>query len=252
MEKITLQDRSTEALLAEYARTRSLDVRAAVVERHEALVRSLARKFERPGVPLEDIIQSAWIALIGAVDRFDPVHGAKFSTYAVHCIVGEIKRYFRDNTWSFKAPRHLQDIAANLARTEDDLQRKLQRKPSIAEMAEALKVSQEDLLQAMELHSMYQPYRWEERQELDDGNSTSTLGETVGSPDPKLEAVVDHVPLERAIARLDERRQRIVRRRFFEGCTQQEIAQELGLSQMHVSRLERSALRELRTSLCAA
>jgi RNA polymerase sigma-B factor len=252
MDAITLRDRSTEQLLAEFAQGRDERVRTAIIERHEALVRSLAHKFARPGVPVEDLVQSAWVALIGALDRFDPSHETKFSTYAVHCMVGEIKRYFRDRTWSIKVPRHLQEIAANLNRVQDDLYRKLQREPSVAEMAEAFHVSEEDLLQAMELYRAYQPYALEERHEMEDGNDSMAFSETVGGPDRDMEAVVEFAPLQEALGSLDERKQKIVRMRFFDGCSQQEVADELGLSQMHISRLERAALQDLRTAMAVA
>jgi RNA polymerase sigma-B factor len=247
-----LRDYSTEELLRIYVTDRDPKIRTAIIERHDALVRSLAHKFARPGVPVEDLVQSAWIALIGALDRFDPTHETKFSTYAVHCMVGEIKRYFRDRTWSIKVPRYLQEIAANLHRMEDELYRKLQREPSVAEMAEAFKISEEDLVQAMEMYRAYQTQRLEERREMDDGNDSLALGETVGGPDPDMEGVVEHAPLQLALSTLDERKQKILRRRFFEGYSQQEVADELGLSQMHISRLERSALQQLRNTMAAA
>src|SRR5438045_2901811 len=118
MEERTLRNQPTEALIEIYARSRNPELRTVIIERHEALVRSLAHKFARPGVPVEDLVQSAWIALIGALDRFDPSHETKFSTYAVHCMVGEIKRYFRDRTWSMKVPRYPQENAANLHRRQ--------------------------------------------------------------------------------------------------------------------------------------
>src|SRR5919199_1271704 len=252
METLTLRDQSTEELLQLYVRNRDPKLRDTIIERHEALVRSLAHKFARPGVPVEDLVQSAWIALIGALDRFDPSHETKFSTYAVHCMVGEIKRYFRDRTWAVKVPRYLQEIAANLHRMEDELFRKLQREPTVSEMAEAFNISEEDLVQAMEMYRAYQTQRLEERREMDDGNDSLALGETVGRPDPQMESVVEHAPLQAALATLDERKQKILRRRFFEGYSQQEVADELGLSQMHISRLERSALQQLRSTMGAA
>jgi len=252
MEDIMLRDLSTEELLHIYVKDHDTKIRTAIIERHEALVRSLAHKFARPGVPVEDLVQSAWIALIGALDRFDPTHETKFSTYAVHCMVGEIKRYFRDRTWSIKVPRYLQEIAANLHRMEDELYRKLQREPSVSEMAAAFNISEEDLVQAMEMYRAYQTQRLEERREMDDGNDSMALGETIGAPDPEMVGVIEHAPLQQALATLDERKQKIVRRRFFEGFSQQEVADELGLSQMHISRLERSALQQLRSNLAAA
>jgi len=249
METLTLRDQSTEALIETYAKQRDPEIRTTIIERHEALVRSLAHKFARPGVPVEDLVQSAWIALIGALDRFDPSHETKFSTYAVHCMVGEIKRYFRDRTWSIKVPRYLQEIAANLNRMEDELYRQLQREPSVTEMAQAFNISEEDLVQAMEMYRAYQTQGLEERREMEDGNDSLALGEIVGRADVDMEAVVEYAPLHSALATLDERKQKILRRRFFEGFSQQEVADELGLSQMHISRLERSALQQLREAI---
>jgi RNA polymerase sigma-B factor len=253
LDDIELRDRSTEDLIRTYVRHgRDPKLRDAIIERHEALVRSLARKFARPGVPVEDLVQSAWIALIGALDRFNPTHETKFSTYAVHCMVGEIKRYFRDRTWSIKVPRYLQEIAANLHRMEDELYRRLQREPSVAEMAQAFHISEEDLVHAMEMYRAYQTQGLEERREMEDGNDSMALVETVGGSDRAMEAVVEQAPLQAAIAMLDERKQKILQRRFFEGYSQQEVADELGLSQMHISRLERAALQQLKQCMAGA
>lgn len=251
-EERALRELPTETLLERHAATRDTELRTLIIERHEALVRSLAHKFARPGVPVEDLVQSAWIALIGALDRYDPSHETKFSTYAVHCMVGEIKRYFRDRTWSVKVPRYLQEIAANLNRMEDELYRKLQREPTVSEMAEAFNISEEDLVQAMEMYRAYQTQGLEERREMEDGNDSLALGEIVGRPDAEMETMVEYAPLHDALATLDERKQKILRRRFFEGFSQQEVADELGLSQMHISRLERSALQQLRSQIAAS
>ena len=252
MDTTRLRSASVEALIAEYARTQNPAVRDAVIERHENLVRSLAHKFARPGVQVEDLVQSAWIALIRAVDRFDPSHGAQFSTYAVTCMVGEIKRYFRDHTSSIKVPRHLQEIAANLSRMQDRLYTRLQREPTIGEMAVAFNVSEEELLEAMDMYRAYQPMGLDDRHEMGDGNDSMTVGEMHGGTDADLESLIDSAPLQAAIHTLDERKQRIVRRRFLQGYSQQQVADELGLSQMHISRLERAALAQLRDSMSLA
>lgn len=249
METSALTQFSTEELLARYAQNKDARLRDQIIERHDTLVRSLAHKFARPGVPAEDLMQSAWIALINALDRFDPTHQTRFSTYAVHCMVGEIKRYFRDRTWAIKGPRHLQEIAANLGRTEDELYRKYQREPTMAEMAEAFKITEETLAQAMEMHRGYQPQGLDDQHEMPDGGDSMTLGEMLGRPDTAMEAIVDAAPLAAALSELDPRKQEILRRRYFDGCSQQEVADELGYSQMHISRLERAALKELRGAL---
>ncbi len=247
-----LRPLSTEELVDHYAVTRDERARELIIERHESLVRSLGHKFARPGVAVEDLMQCAWIALLGALDRYDAGKDTKFSTYAVHCMVGEIKRYFRDRTWSIKAPRHLQEIAANLGRIQDRLYTQLQREPTIGEMAEAFKVSEEELLEAMELGRAYQPMGFHERQESGDGQNAMPLSETLGKEDGDIEALVEHSPLDAAMATLDDRRQRILRLRFFQGWSQQEVADALQLSQMHVSRLERSALRHLKMVMSAS
>src|SRR5436853_3281750 len=110
MSSLRLNEISTEEMLVELARTGSESLRREIIERHEPLVRSLARKFVRTGVSVDDLVQVAWLALIKALDRFEPVHETKFSTYATHCMVGEIKRYFRDSTWGLKVPRLLHDL----------------------------------------------------------------------------------------------------------------------------------------------
>ena len=251
MEDLSLRHLSTEALIAKYAESRDERLRSTIIERHEALVRSVAFKFVRPGINVEDLVQSAWIALIGALDRFDPSHETQFSTYAVHCMVGEIKRYFRDRTWAIKVPRHLQEISSNLNRVQDDLYRKLQREPTVTEMAEAFRVSEEELLQAMEVGHAYQPAGLDDRHEMGDGNESMPLGETIGSTDNDMDSLVEFAPLHAVIGTLDERKQKIIRLRFFEDWSQQQVADELGLSQMHISRLERSALTQMRQAMAA-
>jgi RNA polymerase sigma-B factor len=252
MKQLVPSEITTETLLAKYGENNDPRIREQIIERMEPLVRSLAHKFARPGVPVEDLIQTAWVALIGALDRFDPSHHAKFSTYAVHCMVGEIKRYFRDRTWLMRAPRQLQEIAVRLHRVEDELYRRFQRAPTVSEMAVEFGVSEDDLVQAMEMSRANQAQGLDDRREMGDGHESLAISETVGSDDTRMEELVEQAPLREALTQLDPRRARIVQRRFFDGYTQREVAAELGLSQMHVSRLERSALRQLQGCLNAS
>jgi len=239
----------TEALIAELVKTGDQELRQQIIERHEPLVRSLAHKFVRPGVSVDDLIQTAWIALIRALDRFDPAHETKFSTYATHCMVGEIKRYFRDRTWGMKVPRYLQEIASSLNRMEDQLLRQLGREPTMAEMAQAFGVSDEHLAEAMELQRNYQMSALEDRFEGEEGGDGLAVGDTVGEEDSRIQAIVENAALNSALSGLEARDRFIIQRRFYEGCSQQEVASEFGLSQMHISRLERAALRRLRAWL---
>ena len=245
----TVRNLSTEELLERYAASRDAQTREVIITRHEPLVRSLARRFVRSGVPLEDLEQSAWVALIGALDRFDPQHHARFSTYAVHCIVGEIKRFFRDKTWAIRVPRHLQEISTRLGRTQESLRQRLGREPSLGEMAEALNVPEEDLAQVMELAYAYQPLRLDDLTAVRDERDAMCLMDLLGERDPALDRVENRVPLLDAMRILEPRVQRIITRRFLDGQSQLDVAGELGMSQMHVSRLERRALQRLRALL---
>jgi RNA polymerase sigma-B factor len=236
MSSLRMTEPSTEGMFAELARTGSESLRAEIIERHEPLVRSLARKFVRAGVPVDDLVQVAWLALIRAVDRFEPAHETKFSTYATHCMVGEIKRYFRDSTWGLKVPRLLHDLAASLPRTQDKLVAQLGREPSMEEMATALGVSEDTLAEAMEMQQNYQMWSLDERCEGAPDGDGFAISETIGGEDSRIQSLIEHAPVTAAMAQLEER-------------SQQEVADELGLSQMHISRLERAALREMRIAL---
>lgn len=246
-----LQDESTEALIGQYQTTGDPSLRAVVIKRHEWLVQSLAAKFARAGALKEDLVQVGWVGLITALDRFDPYRGTKFGTYAIHRVTGEIRHYLRDHTWGLRIPRYLQELSSRMPRVEDELRCRLGRPPSVEEIATALGASEEEVLQAMELRQTYQMQGLDERRSSEDGTESLSPSETIGTPDRRLSRLVEDAPLQRALSRLDSRRQRILTRRYFEGRTQSEVADELGVSQMHVSRLERSALRQLRVMLCA-
>src|SRR2546425_490640 len=150
-------DRQTERLIAEFAQTRDPRLRERLVLMHDRMVRYLASRFDTRLSPQEDVVQVAYIGLISAIDRFDPKKGVSFVTYAIPTIVGEIKRYFRDQTWVLKAPRKLRDLGLNLKKLRQDLEQKLGRSPSGQEMAEAAHVTEKRLLQAMEVDRAYAP-----------------------------------------------------------------------------------------------
>ena len=238
-----------EELAARYALTRDTRLRERLIEAHQPLVEGMAARFRRRGAPLEDLVQVAAIGLIEALDRFDPTRGVKFTTYAVSTIVGEIKHYFRDCTWSVKVPRQLQEIAANLARANEILSRKLGRSPTVNDLAAHFGVSEDEVSEAIELDRAYTPYSLDAEMGSDSGEVTDRLQDLLGGPDERLQALVEHSALHRALAGLDARKQWILHRRYFDGWTQIEVSRELGVSQMHVSRLEREALGELRRKL---
>ena len=239
----------SEPLLEEYWRTRDPRLREPILKQYANLINSLAARFARGGVAMDDLAQVASIGLIHALERFDNERGVKFVTYAVSTMVGEIKHYFRDHTWGLKVPRHLQEIATNLPRVEEELYCRLRRSPTIAELAERFRAREEDILEAMELAHAYQPQSLDARIEFESGDSTDRVQDLMGAPDDRLEAVVEHAPLMTALETLDERKREIVKLRYFDEWSQSEVGRQLGISQMHVSRLERQALMELRSAM---
>jgi RNA polymerase sigma-B factor len=244
------RDTDSQTLLREYARTRDIRLRDRLVSEHERMVRYLAARFgSSAGTSQDDLVQVGYIGLIAAIDRFDPDKGVSFVTFAVPTILGEIKRYFRDQTWGLKAPRRLRELGLSLRKLREKLEQSLGRPPSIAEMATAAGVTEERLLQAMDLDRIYQPASLDAQLQDESGADKSSFWDAIGSVDPELSAVEDRESLRRALNRLDQRQRKIIYFRFFEEVSQAEVARRLGISQMHVSRLERQALRRLRALL---
>lgn len=240
---------TTDALMAAFVETRDPSLRDLLADRYDRVVQWLAGKFASGSVPMEDLLQMGRIGLLQALDRYDPARGVKFITYAISMIVGEIKHYYRDCAWGVRVPRRLQELYASLPRVEEELSAWLGRPPTLPEMAQRLGVSEERIAAAMELGSAYQPQSLNVSAGQEEWETNEVLQELVGEKDVRLEAIVEYESLERALAHLDRRKRAIVRRRYFEEWSQSEVARELGISQMHVSRLEREALAQLRERL---
>lgn len=244
-----IQD-DAQALLREYARTRDIQVRNRLVILHERMVRYLASRFgSGAGTSLDDLVQVGYVGLIAAIDRFDPDKGVSFVTFAVPTILGEIKRYFRDQTWGLKAPRRLRELGLSLRKLREQLEQNLGRPPTVPEMAQAAGVTEERLLQAMDLDRIYQPASLDAHLQDENGDDKSSFWEAIGRPDPELMAIEEREMVRHALERLDQRQRAIIYYRFFEDASQAEVAGRLGISQMHVSRLERQALKRLRALL---
>ncbi len=221
-------------------------VRDQVVELHLPLVRHLARRFRDRGEPLDDLVQVATIGLIKAVDRFDLERGVEFSTYATPTIVGEIKRHFRDRGWAVRVPRRLQEMRLSLTAATNDLTHELGRSPTVAELAGRLGVGQDEILEGMESLNAYSTVSLDAPEAQADGVARL---ETLGVDDPSLDSVDYRESLKPLLAELHPRDRTILLMRFFRGMTQSQIAAELGMSQMHVSRLLTRMLGQLRTGL---
>ena len=226
--------------------SRKEQIRDELVRGYESLVHFLARKFQNRGEPLEDIVQVGFLGLIKAIERFEPEMGNEFTTFATPTIAGEIKRYFRDKSWSIRFPRRLQELYQQVVRTNEELKNELNRQPTVPEIAERLKVSPDDVLEAMEMSPAHTPISIDQSLGGDGDDGGRTLSDSIGGEDPSLERVEMRDVLQRAMAHLNERERRIMAMRFYDEMSQSEIAKKLGISQMHVSRLQRAALEQLR------
>ena len=223
-------------------------IRERLVAAYESLVHFLARRFQNRGEPLEDIVQVGFLGLIKAIDRFDPDLGNEFTTFATPTILGEIRRYFRDKGWAIRFPRRLQELYQQVVRTNEQMKNELGHQPSVAEVAARLGVEPDDVLEAMEMSTALTPLSIDATVGGGDEDGRQ-LGESVGGTDPNLDRVEMRDVLERAMQHLNERERRIMIMRFFDEMSQSEVAKRLGISQMHVSRLQRAALEQLREHL---
>ena len=244
------RDADTQTLLREYARTRDLAVRDRIVAQHEGLVRYLAGRFAPRGATSpEDLVQVAYMGLISAVERYEPDGGASFVTFAMPTVVGVIKHYLRDHTWSVKAPRRLRELAGRVRKLRAVLEQKLGRDPTVPELAEAAEVTEERLIEAIEVDRMYLPASLDSCMQDEQRESSSSASDWMGREDARYAWIEDRELVRTALQALNAREREIIHQRFFGEASQTEVARSLGISQMHVSRLERRALQRLRVFL---
>lgn len=230
-------------------RTGDPRVRDELIALNIHLVEYLARKFINRGEPLEDLLQVGYIGLIKAIDRYDLNRGVEFSTYATPTIVGELKRYFRDKGWAIRIPRRLQMRDLELNQAVDQLTQELHRSPTLQEVAEHLEISLEEVVEIME-SSYATNYLSLDNIYTNEGEDRGfCLLDYLGGEDDDFSLAEDRDALVKLISRLSEREQKVIYMRFFRGMTQMEIARELNISQMHVSRLLRKILEKLRGEL---
>ncbi|MFD9464669.1 RNA polymerase sigma factor SigF [Streptomyces sp. NPDC060027] len=226
---------------AEYA-----ELRNQLVRMHLPLVEHLARRFRNRGEPLDDLTQVATIGLIKSVDRFDPERGVEFSTYATPTVVGEIKRHFRDKGWAVRVPRRLQELRLALTTATAELSQLHGRSPTVHELAEKLAISEEEVLEGLESANAYSTLSLDVP---DTDDESPAVADTLGAEDEALEGVEYRESLKPLLEDLPPREKRILLLRFFGNMTQSQIAQEVGISQMHVSRLLARTLAQLREKL---
>ena len=238
------EERQLDERFERYRQTRDRGLRDELVEAHVPLAQFLARRFANRGESHDDLVQVALVGLLKAVERFEPDRGLQFSTFATPTIVGELKRHFRDKGWALRVPRRVQELHLQLAKIVGQLNQELGRSPTPSEIAASAGASEEDVLEAMEAGGMYRLASIDgPTAQSDDG---SELARVLGDEEPDFERVEQQAELSDLLGALPEREQRIVYLRFFEGLTQSEIADRVGISQMHVSRLLTRSLESLR------
>jgi RNA polymerase sigma-B factor len=234
-------------LFRRYQHEGDLHARRELIERYLPLARSLARRYERRGEPLDDLVQVASLGLVKAIDRFDAERGLSFSSYAVPTMLGELRRYFRDTGWALHVPREMQERILKLNRAMERLSGQMGSSPTPQRLAEELDLPVEDVLEAIEANAAYATTS------LDtpvgsDGNDRGTVADSLGELDERLDLVETRTSIGPALRSLPERDRLILHMRFVEDRTQSEIAEEIGISQMHVSRLIRRALEQVRVA----
>jgi RNA polymerase sigma-B factor len=246
--KLTWDKQRTRELFALYKDEADEAARDELITMYLNLVKYLAHRFRNRGEPIDDLIQVGTIGLIKAIDRFDVERKVEFTTYATPTIIGELKRYFRDKGWAVKVPRRLQELSFKVNQAVDHLTQAQQRSPSVVEIAEHLEISTDEVLEAMETSEAYNFVSLESDRNTN-GDDTFSILEYIGKDDQLMAIVDDRATLAAALRHLSAQEQRILYLRFFRGLTQTEIARQMEISQMQVSRLLRKTLRVLRENL---
>jgi RNA polymerase sigma-B factor len=241
-----------DRLLVRYHRTGDLDAREELVVRFMPLARQLAARYRHAGEPLEDLVQVACVGLIKAVDRYDPERGNGFTRYAVPTMLGEIKRHFRDKGWSVHVPRATQELVLKVGEALGDLPSRLGRSPTARDIAAAVNAPVEDVLEAMEAATAYEAVSLDAPRPGTNEDEAWTLGESLCEEEQGYELVEIGETLRGTLEALPARERLILRLRFEEDLTQAEIAETVGVSQMHVSRLLRRSLDRLSAAGAAA
>ena len=244
MSERTGPSRSEEEIAELFRRLPDPAARETLTTEFLPLAAYFARRFSGRGEPVDDLTQTASLGLLNAIDRFDPERGVPFSTYAAATIVGELKRHFRDRGWALRVPRNVQETAILVNRTVSAMWQELGRAPTVAEIARSADIGEDDVLQALDALQTYTT----DSLDAPVGDATSTAAEAFGGEDRSFEVSEEWLSLAPALRDLPERERKILYLRFFEGRTQTEIADELGISQMHVSRLVSRSLERLRGS----
>lgn len=225
------------------------EVQEKLVLHYQGLVKSIALKYSKDGMILEDLVQVGMIGLLAAVKRFDASFGKSFESFAIPTIIGEIKRYIRDKTWSIHVPRRIKELGPKLKKAVDELTNQNQQSPSVQQLAEYLEVSEEEILETMEMSKSYHALSVDRQVESDSDGSKISILDLIGNSENGYENTDYKIILENILPILSEREQLIIKYTYFDNLSQKETGERLGISQMHVSRLLRRSLRKLREAI---
>ncbi|WJY27183.1 MULTISPECIES: RNA polymerase sigma factor SigB [Sporosarcina] len=235
-----------------YQETEDEEAQTQLVLHYERLVQSIARKYSKGKSYHEDIAQVGMLGLLGAIRRYDPDFGRSFEAFAVPTIIGEIKRFLRDKTWAVHVPRRIKELGPRIKATVETLTTELQRSPLVSEIADYLEVDEESVLEAMEMGRSYQALSMDHTLEADSEGGTVTLFDIIGSTDEGYEKTDQRLLVANALDVLSDRERQIIQYTYIEQLSQKETGELLGISQMHVSRLQRKAIKKLQEAILAA
>ena len=238
--------------IADYQEHASEEAQTNLVIHYQQLVESIARKYSHGKSYYDDIVQVGMLGLLGAIRRFDPSFGRSFEAFAVPTIVGEIKRFLRDKTWDVHVPRRIKELGPRIKSAVEALTTELQRSPSISEIANFLEVQDEEVLETMEMGRSYQALSMDHSIESDSDGSTVTLFDVVGKEDVGFEATNRRMIVADAMNVLTERERQIIQLTYLEQLSQKESGERLGISQMHVSRIQRKAIKKLQDAIVSS
>lgn len=238
-----------EAYIQSYQLHQNEDAQTMLVLHYKSLIEHIARKYSKGRSFHEDIVQVGTIGLLGAIRRYDASIGKSFEAFLVPTIVGEIKRFLRDKTWSIHVPRRIKELGPKINRTAEELTATLHRSPKINEIAAALNIAEEDVLEAMEMGKSYTALSVDHPFDVDSEGGTLSLLDIVGDVDAGYEKINQKMVLEKVLHVLTEREKAIIQCTFLENLSQKETGEKLGISQMHVSRLQRRAIKKLREAI---
>ncbi|WP_026895526.1 SigB/SigF/SigG family RNA polymerase sigma factor [Clostridiisalibacter paucivorans] len=244
-----LEDIETKALFKIYAVDRDIKIRDELINRNLYIAEILSKKYANRGIEYDDIYQVACLGLIYAIDRYDISKGYEFSSFATPTIIGEIKKYFRDKGWSIRVPRRIQELSKKINNAKITLSQDLQRTPNVLEIASYLNSTEEEVLEAMEASKVYTPHSLDSSYDSDSEDKDINLAALIGEDDEYFSKIENRDFLLKAIDKLDDLERKILKDRYFKRKTQVSIAQDIGMSQMTVSRIEKKIIEKFRKEL---